>query len=54
MEIVDLILKFIGALFVGLAISLWLKVDMYAGNNVLQIIIFAIGVTLLLTKLRNK
>ena len=50
----DVVLKLIGSIFVGLALAWWLGVNPNDGSNLLQIILFAIGLTLIVVEIKKK
>jgi len=51
---IDVVLKLIGSFLVGLGLAWWLGFSPYEGSNLLQIIMFAVGLTLVTSKFGKK
>jgi len=51
---VETCLKFVGSFLVGLSLAYWLGTSPYEGSNLAQIVMFAIGLTLITIKLGKK
>ena len=50
----DVILKLVGSFLVGITLAWWLGVSPGEGSNLFQIILFAIGLTLIFINLKKK
>jgi len=53
MNILNVVLRFIGSLLVGLGLAWWLGVSPSEGSNLAQIAMFAVGLTLVTVKLKE-
>lgn len=52
-KVLDTVLKLIGSFLVGLALAWWLGVNPSEGSNLFQIILFAVGLTLIVVEFQK-
>ena len=53
-KLIDVVVKLVGSFLVGLALAWWLGVSPSEGSNLMQIIMFAIGLALITIKIEKK